>query len=438
MVGEGRRGNPVAWAFGALLVLALAAVPVAFERVEEEVDTGPTGLARLDPYHGLAQVLVSLGVPARGSYGVVQAPAHDHTLVLASKDRPARRKLWDRLEPWVDDGGHLVILPPGGATIAWDEVLGDTGAAGHPLDVQDWDVLDSLVIGIVEGEGAAGEGAGEAAASEAAASEAARTIVSPDGRRRLLAAAPGFSIQTQREVVATWWSGDDRPWAVRAPYGDGWITVVSDARPLQNDRLGQADHALLAWELLGGPAGPPAGVTFVLGGESRSLAAIAWRAAGPLVVSCLVMLGLLGWRGAVRTGPVLPDPRPERRDLMEHVAASGVFLWRHDLQDTLLGPARAAVRRRLGLRRGGSLDDAALLDAALADSGASSLAGSSASTSASSASSSASSASSSASAPTSSAPSEQELRAALLDPVPAAPQAFLAVVRTLQQLWRPR
>ncbi|HSO81837.1 DUF4350 domain-containing protein [Thiocapsa sp.] len=66
-----------------------------------------------------------------------------------------------------------------------------------------------------------------------------------------------------------------------------------------------------------------------------------------------------------RLGPLQPVPSRDRRDLLEHLGASGGFLWRHGQSDHLIKPTRRRVielwrRRRPDL---GRLDDAALAHA---------------------------------------------------------------------------
>jgi len=64
-----------------------------------------------------------------------------------------------------------------------------------------------------------------------------------------------------------------------------------------------------------------------------------------------VALLLLGWSAARRFGPMLPEPNPERRALMEHVDASGRWLWKTGKgREILLAAARTATDRILSRR----------------------------------------------------------------------------------------
>ncbi len=60
---------------------------------------------------------------------------------------------------------------------------------------------------------------------------------------------------------------------------------------------------------------------------------------------------LLFWRAVRRFGPVLPDPAPERRSLMEHIDASGAWLWKaRGGRDVLIDAARADLLATLQRR----------------------------------------------------------------------------------------
>jgi len=379
-------------AFAALLLLVVALFPVMFQRVEEDVEFGPSGQAAFNEYYALQRMVEELGVPASSRYGVGKPPPSGWTVVLCPSDAATRDRLWWQILPWVDDeGGHVVVVPPD-----LDRVTGVGGQdadTGAPTVITDT-IYDFFEIGVQSGR-------------------RGQSLHRPGGGAWILGEHATIGLTYDGPRLAEW-ATQTATWAVRVPFGRGAATVLSDATPFDNEHLGDADHAPLAWELLERDGRPPDGVLFVLTGATDSLLALIWKHARPLLLSCLVVVLLLAWRGAVRTAPVLPaQPRP-RRALMEHVGASGRYLWRLGLKDALLSPARVAVRRRLGLHRGGTIDDDALVPVAAerlaADRGAS-------------------------------AASEHDARRArdaLIGPVPTSPAAFRAVIFTLQQLWSPR
>jgi hypothetical protein len=67
-------------------------------------------------------------------------------------------------------------------------------------------------------------------------------------------------------------------------------------------------------------------------------------------VALAVWLAFYLWSIAPRFGPIQPDPPAERRELMEHVKASGSFLLRNAGLDTLVSAVRSALLRRIQQR----------------------------------------------------------------------------------------
>jgi len=81
-----------------------------------------------------------------------------------------------------------------------------------------------------------------------------------------------------------------------------------------------------------------------------SLAALLARHAWPALASGGVLL--LAWLrfASARFGPLLPEPSRDRRRLLEHVEAAGVFLWRQGEREALLSSTRRALLARIHLR----------------------------------------------------------------------------------------
>ena len=145
------------------------------------------------------------------------------------------------------------------------------------------------------------------------------------------------------------WS-DDKAEVIRV-YGEGKGRVVLMAgNYFTNLDLANYDHGELLLHLAA-LSGPVRAVTIV-----KTLSVLPWYTAlwrnyqYPLT-ALAVLLALLFWSAVRRFGPVLPQPALERRQLMEHIAASGAWLWKTgDGRELLLSAARSEtltlVRRR--------------------------------------------------------------------------------------------
>jgi hypothetical protein len=66
-----------------------------------------------------------------------------------------------------------------------------------------------------------------------------------------------------------------------------------------------------------------------------------------VLVATFLLLGCWLWRIVPRFGPVPADPPPARRRLLDHLRASGRYLWTEGLRGQLAAAAREAALRRL-------------------------------------------------------------------------------------------
>ncbi|SHH04676.1 DUF4350 domain-containing protein [Massilia sp. CF038] len=153
-------------------------------------------------------------------------------------------------------------------------------------------------------------------------------------------------------------------------YGHGRGKVVMVATNyFYNGRLQDKDHAELLLAL-GALAGETSQVTIVQFFDVLPWYQLLWARFHMLMLAAAVLLALAMWAALRRFGPLLPDPALERRSLMEHIDASGAWLWKAPGgAELLLQAARddtlTLLRRRVpGLMRLPENDLAAALAAA--------------------------------------------------------------------------
>jgi len=137
--------------------------------------------------------------------------------------------------------------------------------------------------------------------------------------------------------------------ALSVSEGSGVVTVLTDSAFLRNSELGKRDHAEFAVRLTR-LAADRAALVIVEGDVVTGLFAELSRRGRPLLFALCVLGVLFVWARAPRVGPLQPDPEAERRDLMEHVLATGQFLLRTAGEASLVTPVRAALLRRIELR----------------------------------------------------------------------------------------
>lgn len=151
-------------------------------------------------------------------------------------------------------------------------------------------------------------------------------------------------------ATAPAWS-DPAGEAVRSyPQGRGQLVMVA-ANYFSNSALRNYDHGELLLQLAR-LRGPGAKVVIVQRLDATRWYKALWDRFGLALGSAGAALALLLWTALRRFGPMLPAPAAERRQLMEHIAASGAWLWkapqgRELLLEAARSAAMAAVQRRM-------------------------------------------------------------------------------------------
>lgn len=318
----------------------------------------------------------------------------DGTLIMSDANGVITPAVAQQLLAWVGRGNTLVVQPRGLnraeqkaylATLAphdapaeeeeeeeekeeeedANEVEDEEGHEGHAhTKAGAGQQLESDPIGARLGVRAFWEAPGPcvpAAATAATASAPAkpkRCIQPPAPLRRL--ALPGAGYWTELDAgrnklvdvagaVAPLWS-DEHADTVRA-YAEGKGHIVMLAYDFFDNReLRQRDHAelLLALAALNPRARH---VTLVQHLNMLPWYQALWVHYSALLISLACCLALALWAAMRRFGPMLPQPAGERRSLMEHIDASGAWLWKAAGGRQLLFEAAreetlALVRRR--------------------------------------------------------------------------------------------
>ena len=98
---------------GVLALIAIGLIVGFFtthEAIEKEVDIGPHGLARINPFLAAERTLDTLGVPTETWYAMGEEPAHSATVLVLSTDLQERERIHERLQDWIWWGGHVVAV----------------------------------------------------------------------------------------------------------------------------------------------------------------------------------------------------------------------------------------------------------------------------------------------------------------------------------------
>ncbi len=315
-----RRHIPLVLA-GLLAVVLVALFFTLFERVEEEAEVGYQGAARTNPFLAAERLFTRLGAPARTlAAGPSTLPPPDHALLLLSPTRSLSAERFAQILDWVRKGGKLIVLP-------------DDAPSLDPI-------LSHWSVGIADPPDA-----GEPEVIEVNLAEGAKARVEMSRVRRLSVERKGAQIEKGTEAGLAF---------VRYAEGEGTVTFLSDARFLTNSGIGRHDHAAAAFALIrGANTKVPAGVWLAVRDEVPTLGQLLRRHAWMALASGALLIAGWLWYAGARFGPLLPDPPRDRRSLLEHVEASGDFLWRTGRGDELLQGARQSLLHRIDVREPG-------------------------------------------------------------------------------------
>lgn len=289
-----------------------------FERVEEEVYVGFKGEARTNPFLAAERFLNSRESPARSMVSLAGMPRMDGTLVIAGQRFDVGPERAGQLLGWVRAGGHLVVRA-------------DTGLASDRAHTEDW-LLDKLGV------------SARIVSVEYPLLPTDVDIPEADDYLQVMF-SPSRVLASRTAQPDTRVRGEYGDHLQRYQLGKGYLTVLSDTAFMQNRSIGCYDHAAFLWHLTHYKRSGE--IWLVYGGDMPPLWKWLWQHAWSVIVSAGVLL--LAWFALHRRrfGPLIAEPALARRRLLDHIKASGHFLWRNGRQTSLLKATRDALNQTL-------------------------------------------------------------------------------------------
>jgi hypothetical protein len=129
-------------------------------------------------------------------------------------------------------------------------------------------------------------------------------------------------------------------------HGRGHVLVLNALDMFSNPLIGMHDHAEFLWRIVQVENYKPKVYFF---DDPKKLSLFDWLRthAWPAVAGTLLFLAAWLWSAMPRLGPIMPDPQRARRRLLDHLRASGRFLWAHGGSKLLVDAAREACLRRI-------------------------------------------------------------------------------------------
>ncbi len=289
-----------------------------FERVERERYVGYSGEASYNRFFAAESLLQDRGLEADSQSSLTPTgwlPDYEDTLVVPLSPSLTTPDQASALQQWVVEGGHLVVLPYGERN-GYARLLSPMGMrfVEHVPDYDD--------------------------ESDSADDEDSDTGSEEDYDYFVNLSGTTLRIEyTDQPVADATLSDDAGIIAARRTWGDGVVTLVAGDFYFDNTWLNDDDHARLLLDVVAGHY-DPGKVWFIYSADFDSLFAIFWQNVPGTVV--LFALLVIAWIASAlpRFGPPVGDSPPERRSVVEHVRAAGLFDWRTGRAERL---ARSAI-----------------------------------------------------------------------------------------------
>lgn len=355
--------NPVAKkALIAIAILAFAALLIkAFQRNFEYVEKTEwlplRGEARTNPLYASKLFLRRMGIPTETveSTQDLSTLPDTNTVILISASRSSLRPPQiSRLLDWVRNGGHLIIS----GVADWnffssDEPLVDeSDNEDLPIYYDESETGDALQafleVDIREG-------------IEFQESDSVAINLKGSDKPLQLGADYYRAIElqdTDKTDGLEQISINDKNVIIRQQVDNGLITLVSDFEFINNYKLADYDHAEILWQIVRGKQATlnqsdlllPEAVWLIHSDEAANLFQIIWKKFWALAITAGLLLLFWILRISRRFGPLIAKESEDRRNLLEHIDASGTYYWKQKDQSPLLDSTRGAVQQQLAKR----------------------------------------------------------------------------------------
>lgn len=321
-----------------VLVLGLLAIYLLGQATpyQEEVKQGPAPEVAANPYLAAERLLRGRGLQVQRADGLERLatlPSVGQTLLLLGERERITPRQNERLLEWAARGGHLLVV----AERLYDEAKGESGDL----------LLDRLGIQQLRSKDLEKQ-AEEPGQEVDAYPELTKLYLENEEAPAYIGFDTDFHLYDSQNRAHAWANSARTTHLLQLQYGEGLISVVTDAWIWQNGKIGEYDNAWLLWYLTQDSA-----VTLLYRADRDNLASLLGKYFPEALAALALLLGLGLWHVGQRSGPLQPLPAPSRRQLQEHLRGSADFLLRRSGQRTLLQELQQDIQRRARRRHPG-------------------------------------------------------------------------------------
>ena len=283
-------------------------------------ETGYKGKAKVDAYLAATRFLQRVGFEVESKPGWPDLD-QDVTMLFVPAEVISTEAYMREVDQWVADGGHLLCL------VEWGESYHDEWSRFPGFGFEREGVIPEVLDHWLEDSGVS-------------LSEKTGDKLTADQLKYR-----GQTYQIFAESSARLTEGGNDKVFDQVRYGDGLITVMTDARPFRNRYIGDHDHAGLLLALA--TSSPYRGKIVIVRDAAISLWSLVWRHGSTVVIGILAVTLFWLWKNMPRFGPLRREEgRTTARDYDHHLEALGDFQWRLDKGAAMLRPLRESVLER--------------------------------------------------------------------------------------------
>lgn len=340
----------------ALVLLGIAGVGVPLlkhlEPYEEMVDQGPSPQVRANPYLAAETFLRQRGISVRVVQALDTLPdtsQQTQTLMLLDTRKRMTPAEVTRLLGWVRKGGRLLFV----AEQVWDETKGRSGdllldqLQIHQFMARDLREQDRRRE-LEQAKPVIPLNAPDLEAAQTRWPELTRLYVQNENDPAYMSFDTDFHLDDPQDHAQSWANSADATHLLQMVYGEGLVTIVTDADLWKTHAIDKYDNAWLLWYLSQGST-----VTLLLRTDHTDLFSLLWKYF-PQALLALALCTAAGlWHNGMRQGPLLPEGTRARRQLREHLRASADFMLRRRGQHALLRSLQQDILRRARQRHPG-------------------------------------------------------------------------------------
>ena len=314
---------------GLLLYLYLNARPY-----QETIDHGPSPQARANPYLAAEMFLRQRGLQVHHANGLEVLPTlkpQQHSLLLLGERSNMTPQQVEQLLDWARAGGRLLFV----AEALWNKEAGRSGDL----------LLNRLHLRqfLSKDLKAPPPGAGKEPYPKLT-----KLYLEDQDAPAYIGFDTDFHLEDPDNLAQSWANSARATHMMQLSYGQGSVTVLTDAEIWKTPLIAKYDNAWLLWYL-----SADSDVTLLFDTDHDSLWSLLLKYFPQALVALAALLGLWLWHVGVRHGPMqAPMPRA-RRQLREHLQASAHFLLRHTGQQGLLHSLQQDILRRAQHRHPG-------------------------------------------------------------------------------------